>query len=101
MTDEEAEEDGPAVELGEGEPVEGAPLARVVSRLTWPQEKTGIEHKEGDTVVRTPDGPRELADVMADVDDTYFDRRQSFVDAVREVIGDGPVPTADSDSESA
>jgi hypothetical protein len=97
MTDEETEDEGPAVELGDGEPVEGAPLARVASRLTWPQEKTGIEHKEGDAVIRTPDGPRELADVLESVDHTYFDRRQTFVDAVREVVGDGPVPTADSE----
>ena len=29
----EADEEEPAVELGEGEPVEGAPVARVASRL--------------------------------------------------------------------
>ena len=33
--DEDEEEDGPVVELGEGKAVEGAPLARVASRLTW------------------------------------------------------------------
>ncbi|MFT4891609.1 MAG: hypothetical protein ACI9YT_002543 [Halobacteriales archaeon] len=97
MSDEEAEEAGPAVELGDGEPVEGAPLARIASRLTWPQEKTAIERKEGDAVVRTPDGPRELRDVLDSVDRTYFDRRQTFVEAVRDVIGDGPVPTGDSE----
>ncbi|MFQ3295543.1 MAG: hypothetical protein ACI9PP_001819 [Halobacteriales archaeon] len=97
MTDDQAEEEKPAVELGDGEPVEGAPIARVASRLTWPQETTGIEQKEGDAVIRTPDGPRELAEVLESVDQTYFDRRQTFVNAVREVIGDGPVPTADSE----
>ena len=97
MTDDEAEEDGPAVELGAGEPVEGAPLARVASRLTWPQEVSSIEHKEGDAVIRTPDGPRELADVLESVDRTYFDRRQTFVEEIRDVIGDGPAPTADSE----
>ncbi|HKL28688.1 MAG TPA: DUF5789 family protein [Natrialbaceae archaeon] len=97
MTDDEAEEDGPAVELGAGEPVEGAPLARVASRLTWPQEVSSIEYKEGDAVIRTPDGPRELADVLESVDRTYFDRRQTFVEEIRDVIGDGPVPTADSE----
>lgn len=97
MSDEEAEETGPAVELGDGEPVGGAPLARIASRLTWPQEKTGIERKEGDAVVRTPDGPRELRDLLDSVDRTYFDRRQTFVAAVRDVIGDGPVPTGDAE----
>jgi len=97
MTDEEAEDEGPAVELGDGEPVEGAPLARVASRLTWPQEKSGIENREGDAVIRTPDGPRELADVLESVDRTYFDRRQTFVDEIREAVGDGPVPTADAE----
>jgi len=36
--DEEAEE--PAVELGEGASVEGAPLARVVARLHFPLQKS-------------------------------------------------------------
>lgn len=97
MTDDEAEEDEPAVELGDGEPVDGAPIARVASRLTWPQELSSIEYKEGNAVIRTPDGPRELAEVLESVDTTYFDRRQTFVEAVRDVIGDGPVPTADSE----
>ena len=92
--DEEAEEE-PAVELGEGPAVEGAPVARVASRLTWPQEKSRIVEKEGDAVVRTPDGPRDLADVLEAVDVTYFDRRQTFVAAVEDVVGHGPVETAE------
>lgn len=93
MADEEAEDEAPAVELGEGETVEGAPLARVASRLTWPQEKSLIERKEGDAVIRTPDGPQTLSDVLTKVDVSYFDTRQSFVDAVRGVVGSGPVET--------
>ncbi|KAB1189174.1 MULTISPECIES: DUF5789 family protein [Haloferax] len=92
MADEEADE-APAVELGEGESVEGAPLARVASRLTWPQEKSSILKKEGDAVIRTPSGPQTLEDVLADVDETYFDTRQTFVNDVQDVVGRGPVAT--------
>ncbi|WP_435063614.1 DUF5789 family protein [Halobaculum sp. EA56] len=93
--DEESEEEEPAVELGDGPAVEGAPLARVASRLTWPQEKSKVLDKEGDATIRTPDGPRDLADVLSEVDTTYFDRRQTFVDEVEDVIGRGPVRTAE------
>ena len=96
MADEEEDEDeAPAVELGERTPVEGAPLARVASRLTWPQEKTSIVRKEGDAVIRTPDGPQTLSDVLEQTGETYFDRRQTFVDEVRAIVGDGPVQTAE------
>jgi len=91
-TDEEAE---PAVELGEGEPVEGAPLARVASRLTWPQEASGVRAKEGDATIRTPDGPRTLDSILDAVDETYFDTRQTFLDAVRSEVGTGPIPTTE------
>lgn len=94
MADEEDDEE-PAVALGEGEPVEGAPLARVTARLMWGIEKSTIVEREGDTVIRTPDGPRELADVLADVEETYFGTRQEFEAAVEGVIGTGPVPTAE------
>jgi hypothetical protein len=93
MADEEAEDEAPAVELGDGETVEGAPLAQVASRLTWPQEKSLIERKEGDAVIRTPDGPQTLSDVLAEVDVTYFDTRQSFMDTIHGVVGSGPVET--------
>lgn len=93
MSDEDEEE--PAVELGEHTPVEGAPLARVAARLSWPKEASEVERLEGDSVVRTPDGPRTLADVLADVEETYFERRQEFESHVRNVIGTGPIPTAD------
>ena len=92
-------EEKPAVVLGEGEPVEGAPLARVSARLMWGIEKSTVEAREGDTVVRTPDGPRELREILDDVEKTYFDTRQTFEDAIREVIGTGPVPTVDEDSD--
>jgi hypothetical protein len=95
MAEDDESEDEPEVTLGEGEPVEGAPLARVAERLMWGIEKSEIEAREGDTVVRTPDGPRELRDVLADVDRTYFATRQEFTDAVGDAVGSGPVPTAE------
>jgi len=96
---EDDEEDESAVTLGEGEPVEGAPLARVSERLMWGIEKSEIQAREGETVVRTADGPRELADVLAEVEGTYFPTRQAFEEGVRDVIGVGPVPTADTEAE--
>ena len=93
--DDEDADDEPAVELGEGESVEGAPVARVASRLHYAIEKSEVGRREGDTVIRTPDGPRELAAVLEESDEVYFDTRQSFLDAVRDVVGTGPVPTAD------
>ena len=93
MSDDDETE--PAVELGEGPNVDGAPLARVASRLTWPQERSRINEKEGDAVVRTPDGPRELTAVLEEVDETYFDSRQTFLTEIRSVIGTGPVATAE------
>lgn len=96
MSDEdEAEDSEPAVELGEKTPVEGAPLARVTSRMTWPKEKSEIDRLEGDSVVRTPDGPRDLSAVLAEIDGVYFQRRREFESAVRDVVGTGPIPTAD------
>ena len=96
-----AEDDELAVTLGEEHPVEGAPLARVSARLMWGIEKSAIERREGETVIRTPDGPRELADVLGDVDRSYFPTRQAFEDAVREVIGTGPIPTEDESDDEA
>jgi hypothetical protein len=93
MADDEEEADEPAVELGEGPAVEGAPVARVASRLTWPADASEVERKEGESVLRTPDGPRALADVLAESDVSYFDSRQSFVAAVEDVTGPGPVAT--------
>jgi len=89
----EAEEEEPAVELGEGTAVEGAPLARVAARLTWPKERSRIAEQEGDASIRTPDGPRVLRDVLEETETTYFDSRQTFVDAVEDVVGRGPVQT--------
>ncbi len=94
MADEEDEEE-PTVELGPDETVEGAPLARIASRLTWPQEKSFVLRKEGDAVIRTPDGPRRLDDVLEETSDTYFTTRKQFVDAVQGVVGTGPIPTAE------
>jgi hypothetical protein len=86
-------EDDLAVELGEGEPVRGMPLARVASRLSWPIEASEIRRKEGQSEVRTAHGTRPIADILAEVDLTYFERRQEFVDAVRAVTDLGPVST--------
>ncbi|MFW5938832.1 MAG: DUF5789 family protein [Halolamina sp.] len=92
MSEEEPEEE-PAVELGTGADVEGAPVARVAARLTWPKERSRIVEKEGESTIRTPEGPRTVADVLAETDTTYFDSRQSFVEAVEAVVGRGPVQT--------
>ena len=93
MADEDDEPEEPAVELGEGESVAGVPLARVSSRLMYGIEKSTVRRREGETEIRTPDGPTPLGDVLDEVEATYFERRQAFEDAVREVVGTGPVPT--------
>lgn len=89
----EDSDDEPAVELGEGADVEGAPLARVSARLTWGIERSTVVDREGDTTIRTPDGPQELADILTEVETPYFADRNEFEDAVRAVIGTGPVQT--------
>ncbi|MFW5965212.1 MAG: DUF5789 family protein [Halodesulfurarchaeum sp.] len=91
MAEDTDEDEG--VELGEGATVEGAPISRVAERLTWAIQKSEINRKEGETAIRTPDGPRELSEILAEIDETYFPTRQSFRDAVEEAIGTGPVPT--------
>ena len=101
MADEDEEDSGPVVELGEGDPVEGAPLARVASRLYYGIEKSEVIRREGGTTVRTSDGPKELGDVLGDVDETYFDTRQALVGTVRGVVGTGPVPTTDGERDVA
>lgn len=93
MADDDSD-DEPAVALGEGEPVEGAPVARVSARLMYGIEKSSVVEREGETELRTPEGPRELADVLAEVDTPYFSTRQEFESAVREAVGSGPVQTA-------
>jgi hypothetical protein len=94
MADEDENEDeGPVVELGEETPVEGQPLARVASRLTWPRERSRLLEKEGDAVVRTPTGPQTLSEVFEDIDVSYFETRKEFVDEVQSVVGTGPVET--------
>ena len=97
MSDEE-EDEGPAVPLGEGPTVEGAPHARVASRLHYPIEKSTVLEREGETTIRTPDGPRELAEVLAASEEVYFDTRHAFERAVREVVGVGPIPTVEDES---
>ena len=94
MSDDDAEAEEPAVELGDGTPVEGAPLARPASRLTWPVERSEVVRREGETTIRTPDGPQALESLLDDVETTYFQSRQEFVDDIEAVIGDGPVATS-------
>lgn len=94
MSDEESEEaEEPAVELGEGPDIAGAPLSRVASRLTWPQTKSDVTAQEGDAEIRTPDGPRTLSELLEEVDETVFDSRRTFVEEIEAVAGDGPVAT--------
>lgn len=95
MADEEDTEEEPAVELGDGEPVEGAPIARVAARLTWGLEQSEVARKEGDTTIRTPEGPQALDDVLEGVDVPYFESRQEFVEAIRDAVGVGPVETGE------
>ena len=98
MTDEDEEDgeaDTPAVELGEGEAIEGAPLARVASRLTWPQEASRIREKEGESTIRTPDGPRRIDELLEEAGETYFESRQQFRAEIESVIGTGPVRPAE------
>lgn len=92
---EEDEADPPAVELGDHPPVEGAPLARIASRLSWPRAKSDVVVQEGDATIRTADGPQSLESVLEDVETPYFATRQEFVADVRDVIGYGPAPTTD------
>ena len=93
--EESEEEEAPAVELGDGESVEGAPLARVSARLMWGIEKSEVRRREGETTIRTPDGPRKLDAVLDEVELPYFEKRQEFESAVEDVIGTDPIPTAD------
>lgn len=95
------EEEDAAVVLGEGDPVEGAPLARISARLMWGIEREEITRREGDTLLRTPDGPRELGDILAAVDRPYFATQREFEEAVRAVIGTGPIPSAGSEETEA
>ena len=90
--DEEAEAE-PAVELGEGPDVAGEPVARVASRLTWPATRSDVREQEGDSELRTPDGPRTLDDVLAESEVPLFENRSDFVQAVEDVVGRGPVAT--------
>ena len=94
MADDNGDEDeGPVVELGEGANVEGAPLARVASRFQWPQQKSEMRRREGETLVRTPDGPRSFGELLDEVEPTYFSKQYEFLQEMESVVGSGPVPT--------
>jgi hypothetical protein len=92
---EDTDEEDAGVELGEPATVEGAPISRVAERLTWAIQKSEVDRKEGDTEIRTPDGPRPLSEILAAVDETYFPTRQAFRAAVEGEIETGPVPVED------
>lgn len=97
MSDDDSET--ATVELGEQQAVDGAPLARVASRLTWPSEASLIRRQEGKTVIRTPEGPRTINTLLDAVEADYFATRQEFESSLRAVIGTGPVPVGETHAE--
>lgn len=96
----EEEADEPVVELGDGDDVEGAPVARVASRLFFPIEKSEVLRREGETTVRTPDGPQSVQEILEGSDEVYFETNSDLVNAVESVVDTGPVPTAGGGSGS-
>lgn len=102
MADDEEEESGPVVELGDGPAVDGAPLARISSRLHFGIPKSEVLRRVGDEELRTPDGPRTVESVLAETDETYFTTAEDLREAVEGVVGTGPVPTRErEESETA
>lgn len=95
MAEEEEEHEEPTIELGEDASVDGAPVGRIAARLSWPRGKGAVIDQEGETEIRTAEGPRTLAEILEDVENPYFATRQEFVHGVREVVGYGPVPTTE------
>ncbi len=95
MSEEADEDEAPAVALGEETSVAGAPLARIAARFTWPIEKSEIRARDGETEIRTADGPTPLGTVLEDIDDSYFATRRHFVTAVRDQLPQGSVSTAE------
>lgn len=97
--DDDAEDTG--VTLGSEAAVKGAPVARVASRLHWGMSKGEIGEREGDTVVRTSEGPQELGTILESVEVPYFESRREFVDAIRAEIGVGPIPEGEVGDEES
>jgi len=93
------DEEGPAVELGERRPVEGAPIPRLTARLHYGIERSEVDRRLGDEQVRTPEGPRRLGEVLEAVEEPYFPRRQDLERALRDAVGRGPVPAGDPETE--
>jgi hypothetical protein len=91
----EAEDEEPIVELGEGESVKGAPIRQVTARLYFGIEHSEVIRREGETQVRTPSGPRSLSDVLSEVETTYFETRRDLEHTIETTIDTGVVPTAD------
>jgi hypothetical protein len=99
MADDEEQEEGPVVELGERRPVEGAPVARLAARLHYGIERSEVDRRLGDERIRTPEGPRRLGEVLEGMDETYFERRQDLERALRDAVGHGPVPAGDPEAK--
>ncbi|MFC5970652.1 DUF5789 family protein [Halomarina salina] len=103
MADDEEEAEGPVVELGDGPAVDGAPLARISSRLHFGIPKSEVLRRVGDEEIRTPDGPRTMESVLGETDETYFSASEDLRDTVEGIVGTGPVPTherEDSDTDA-
>jgi hypothetical protein len=101
MADDEEDESGPVVELGEGPAVDGAPLARISSRLHFGMTKSEVVRREGDTELRTPDGPRTVESILDETDETFFPAAEDLREAVEDVVGTGPVPTREREDEES
>ncbi len=99
--DEDQEEEGPAVELGEHRPVEGAPITRLTARLHYGIERSEVDRRLGEEEIRTPDGPRQLGNVLDSLEETYFPRQQDLEAAVRDAVGHGTVPAGEPEPEAA
>ncbi len=84
---------------GETPSVQGAPLARVAARLSWPIEAETIRTREGDTLIRTTSGSQSVATCLDEIDVDYFASREEFLRAFRPIVGTGPVElTAPTDT---
>ncbi|WP_394351451.1 DUF5789 family protein [Halomarina oriensis] len=94
------EDDGPIVELGEGPAVDGAPLSRISSRLHFGIEHSEVVRREGDTEIRTPDGPRTIESVLDETDETYFPTAESLRTTVEGIVGTGAVPTREREDDT-
>ncbi|MFB6163376.1 MAG: DUF5789 family protein [Halococcoides sp.] len=89
----EDESESDPLALGPDADIDGVPIAQVAARLSWGISASRIRRREGSTTIRTPDGPRTVADLLDETDRSYFESRQDFRSAMDRVIGTGPVPS--------